>query len=98
MAPIFFLIRLPFFFIGLALYIGISTPLAIGFWLLWGVWLVFKLPFQLVGKFFSAAFSNRSSELENWGSEGSQWNDWFSAVGEYFSTYRSLGNWLAHGG
>lgn len=98
MAPIFFLIRLPFFLIGLTLYMTIATALMAGFWVLWGLWLFFKLPFQMIGKLFSAAFSNRSSVLEDWRDEGRQWNEWLSSVGDYFSGYRSLGNWLVHGG
>jgi len=97
MSAIFFLLRLPFFVIGLALYVGLATPLGAGFWLLWGSWLVFILPFQFVGKLFSAAFENDSRVLSNWRNQQEAWSAWAGAVGDYFSGYRSLFDWLIHG-
>ena len=98
MSAIFFLLRLPFFLIGLALYVALVTTVGGAFWLLWGGWLVFILPFQFIGKLFGAAFQNNSQVLSDWRNQQASWSAWTGAVGDYFSGYASLFDWLVRGG
>jgi hypothetical protein len=97
MTPIFFLLRLPFFLIGLALYASAGTAIMAVLWFLWAAWLLFKVPFQFVGKLFRAAFRNDSTILADWRHEAENWAECAGAVNDYFSGYQSLFRWLAHG-
>jgi hypothetical protein len=76
MGFILFLIRLPFFIVGLALYMTVVTGLGGIVWVAWAAWLIFTLPLRFIGKLLSAAFSNDSRELSDWRAYSSAWDDW----------------------
>lgn len=98
MSALFFLLRLPFFVIGLALYLTVVPLIGGAFLVLWAGWLLFIMPFQFVGKLFGAAFRNDSSVLSDWRDQESAWSDWAETIGSYFTGFANLFDWLVKGG
>jgi hypothetical protein len=102
MEPLFFLIRLPFFLVGLVLCIGfdiIRFPLIVAFHIAWICWIcatrMLGFPFRLIG----AAWQNNSKVLtsglnEKFDEVGRSWSSTFS---NYFGNLTHLFEWQAHG-
>ena len=102
MEPMFFLIRLPFFLVGLVLCIAfdiIRFPLTVAFYIAWVCWIcatrLLGFPFRLIG----AAWQNDPKVLtsgldEKFEEVGRSWSSVFS---DYFGNLAQLFEWQAHG-
>lgn len=100
MEPIFFLIRLPVFLLGLVLFtllVFVITPFAAVWWffIVPPLWLIFVVPF----KFLEAAFKNRLDVFTSYIEKAV--SDWGKKISDNIAgtwgTYEEMGNWLIHG-
>jgi len=102
MEPLFFLIRLPFFLVGLLFCITfdiIKFPLIVAFHIAWVCWIcgtrLLGFPFRLIG----AAWHNDSKVLTSGLNEKFEQlgRSWSSAFSNYFANIADLFEWQAHG-
>lgn len=102
MEPLFFLIRLPFFAVGLVLCIAwdiVLFPLLILAHAGWVLWIVVArmigFPFRLIGASWQNDAKILTSGLEDKFKEVStSWANWFS---DYFANVRHICHWQMHG-
>ena len=102
MEPLFFLIRLPFFAVGLVLCIAwdiILFPLIIVAHAVWVLWIVatrmLGFPFRLIGASWQNDAKVLTSGLDEKFKEVSR--SWTSAFSDYFGNVRHICQWQMHG-
>ena len=102
MAPVFFVIRLLFFLIGLVLCIAfdiVRFPIIIAFHIFWVVWIIATRLLGFTFRLIGAAFKNDSKILTSGLKQKFEAvsHSWDSAFSNYFGNLSELFEWQLHG-